>query len=431
LPASMLRSRRLTKRLAVNAKGLKPIRGCKFEAEAMALVPSVFHSPLQAKPVCNLESLPQLPDVTITSVTQETQLDLPPVSCTTYQGRAPSMAGVKKRIMVTVMFTFLFFVWLWCLFAIYFFGLPGNVLPLIAASLFGLGVPLALIFLPNRRRTVYGVSALCAGIILGWSQIEPSHDRNWARSVAQLPRITTEGDQIRVFNIRNFDYRAPDDFSVQYYDKTFDLNKLETADYVLSYWDGMEAIAHTIISFGFGDGDYLAVSVETRLEQGEPQTGLGGLFKQYELIYILADEKDLLRLRSNFRKEEVFLYPTTLNKKEVRKIFGMIVERVNSIANKPEFYSTISQNCLTTLAKDFSKVMELRSSPLDYRRFLSGYSDELMFEHGRIDSNRNFEDTRRLHYINQYVQADNHGDGYSRKIRPHIKNKTDQGIESQ
>jgi len=290
---------------------------------------------------------------------------------------------------------------------------------------------LALLFLPNRKRTAYVVLGLCILVIVGWSQKKPSHDRDWAPSVAKLPYAIIEGDQAKIHNIRNFDYRAPDDFSVQYYDKTFDLNKLETADYVLSYWDGMEAIAHTIISFGFGDGDYLAVSVETRLEQGEPQTGLGGLFKQYELIYILADERDLLRLRSNFRKEEVFLYPTTLNKKEVRKIFGVIIERVNSIANKPEFYSTITQNCLTSLTKDFSKVIELRSSPFNYKRLLSGYSNELLFENGWIDSKLSFKDTKQLHYINQYVQADSPANGYSKKIRPHINNKIDQEIDSQ
>ncbi len=320
--------------------------------------------------------------------------------------------------------------WLWCLGAIYFFGLPGNILPLAAASLFGLGVPLALIVLPNRRRTVYGVLALCAGIILGWSQIKPSHDRNWATSFAQLPRITTEGDLIRVHNIRNFDYRTPEDFTVRYYDKTFDLNKLETADYVLSYWDGNEAIAHTLVSFGFGDGDYLTVSVETRLEQGEPQTNLGGFYKQYELIYILGDERDLLRLRSNFRKEEVFVYPTNFNKKDIRKFFGVIIERINSIANKPQFYNTISHNCISSLTKDFSKVLEVRD-PFNYRWFLNGYSAELMFEHGAINSNGNFADTQRFHHINQYVQADNNGEGYSMKIRPHINNKTDQDIDSQ
>ena len=320
--------------------------------------------------------------------------------------------------------------WLWCLGAIYFFGLPGNILPLAAASLFGLGVPLALIVLPNRRRTVYGVLALCAGIILGWSQIKPSHDRNWATSFAQLPRITTEGDLIRVHNIRNFDYRTPEDFTVRYYDKTFDLNKLETADYVLSYWDGNEAIAHTLVSFGFGDGDYLTVSVETRLEQGEPQTNLGGFYKQYELIYILGDERDLLRLRSNFRKEEVFVYPTNFNKKDIRKFFGVIIERINSIANKPQFYNTISHNCISSLTKDFSKVLEVRE-PFNYRWFLNGYSAELMFEHGAINSNGNFADTQRFHHINQYVQADKNGEDYSRGIRPHLKNKTDQETNAQ
>lgn len=335
--------------------------------------------------------------------------------------------------MATVGYIFLFLLYLWCVFAIHFSGLPGNALPILATGIFGLGVPLAFIFLPDRKRTAYCVLALGAGIIIGWMQKEPSHDRNWVPSVAQLPRITTEGDQIRVYNIRNFDYRTTDDFSVRYYDKTFDLNKLETVDYILSYWDGLEAVAHIIISFGFDDGEYLAVSVETRLEQGEPQTGLGGFFKQYELIYILGDEKDLLRLRSNIRKEEVFLYPTTVSKNDVRIIFGMIIERINGIANEPEFYNTINENCRSSLARYFSAVLDVRRvpSPFDYRRLLSGYSDELLFENGWINSTRNFEDTKRLHHINQYVQADGEGDDFSSKIRPHIKNKIDQKVDSE
>jgi len=335
--------------------------------------------------------------------------------------------------MATVGYIFLFFLYFWCVFAIHFMGLPGETLPFVAACIFAVGVPLALIFFSNRKRTAYCVLVLCAGIIIGWMQKEPSHDRNWVPSVAQLPRITTEGDQIRVYNIRNFDYRTTDDFSVRYYDKTFDLNKLETVDYILSYWDGLEAVAHIIISFGFDDGEYLAVSVETRLEQGEPQTGLGGFFKQYELIYILGDEKDLLRLRSNIRKEEVFLYPTTVSKNDVRIIFGMIIERINSIANEPEFYNTINENCRSSLARYFSAVLDVRRmpSPFDYRRLLSGYSDELLFENGWINSTRNFEDTKRLHHINQYVQTDGEGDDFSSKIRPHIKNKIDRKVDSE
>lgn len=339
------------------------------------------------------------------------------------------MHRIKKGVKVTGLSVVIFFLWLWCLGALYFFGVPGNVLPLTATWLFGLGVPLALIFLPNRKRTAYIILALCACIMLGWSFKKPSHDRTWIPSVAKLPRIATEGDLVRVHNIRNFDYKTPADFTVRYYDKTFDLNKLETADYALSYWDGNEAIAHTLISFGFGDGDYLTVSVETRLEQGEPQTGMGGFYKQYELIYILGDERDLLRLRSNFRKEEVFVYPTNFNKKDVRKFFEAIVERINSIAEKPEFYNTITHSCISSLTKDFSKVLEVRD-PFNYKWLLNGYSDELMFEHGALKSNGSFADTKQFRHINQYVQDDNSGDGFSRKIRPHIYNTNIKGVES-
>jgi hypothetical protein len=198
------------------------------------------------------------------------------------------------------------------------------------------------------------------------------------------------------------------------------MDKLETVDYALSYWDGNEAVAHTILSFGFAEGEYLAVSVETRLERGEPKTALRGLFKQYELIYVLGDEKDLLRLRTNFRKEDVFLYPTTAGKENVHEFFNVIMERVNNIASRPEFYNTLSQSCLSSLVNDFKRVIALRSF-FDFRRTLNGYSDEMLYENGWIDSKLSFAETKRLHYINQYVQDDIDSGDYSSKIRPHIK----------
>jgi len=278
---------------------------------------------------------------------------------------------------------------------------------------------LALFFLPNRKRTAFIILGLCILVIVGWSQKKPSHDRDWAPSVAKLPYAIIEGDQAKIHNIRNFDYRTENDFSIRYYDKTFDLNKLDSVDYVLSYWDGQEAVAHTILSFGFGDDGYIAVSVETRLEKGEPQSALRGLFKQYEQIYVLGDERDLIRLRTNFRKEDVYLYPTVVDKDDVRKVFEVILERVNKIAEEPAFYNTLFQNCLSSLAADFKRVITPRSS-FDFRRLANGYSDEMLFENGWIDSKLSFEDTKKLHYINQYVQDDPHGDDYSIKIRPFI-----------
>ena len=326
---------------------------------------------------------------------------------------------MKKRIVFFAAFLFLSSLTLWCTLAIRFSGLPGETLPLIASGIFATGILLAFILIPNRKRTALIVLILCIGIIIGWSQKRPSHDRDWIVSVAKLPRVTIEGDQARIRNIRNFDYRTENDFSVRYYDKTFDLNKLTTIDYALSYWDGNEAIAHTLLSFGFTDGEYLAVSVETRLERGEPQNALRGLFKQYELIYVLGDERDLLRLRTNFRKEEVFLYPTTIDPENVRKLFLVIMERVNNIASQPEFYNTISQSCLSSLVSDFKKVIAPRSF-FDLRRIQNGYSDEMLYENGWIDSKLSFEATKQLHHVNQYVQKNVNVENYSINIRPHM-----------
>lgn len=325
---------------------------------------------------------------------------------------------MKTRISFFMACLFLSGLWLWCTLAIRFSGLPGETLPLIASGIFATGVPLAFIFLRNRKRTALIVLVFCIGIIIGWSQKRPSHDRDWVVSVSKLPRVTIDGNQARIRNIRNFDYRTENDFSVRYFDKTFDLNKLTTIDYALSYWDGNEAVAHTILSFGFTDGEYLAVSVETRLEKGEPQTTLRGLFREYELIYVLGDERDLIRLRTNFRKEDMFLYPTIIDKENVRKLFKVIMERVNNIGLNPEFYNTLSQSCLSSLLSDFKKVMAARSF-FDLRRIQNGYSDKMLYENGWIDSKLSFEDTKRLHYINQYVQENVNSENFSINIRPH------------
>ena len=50
------------------------------------------------------------------------------------------------------------------------------------------------------------------------------------------------------------------------------------------------------MSFGFAGGDHIAVSVETRPEKGEAYSAIGGFFKQFEVIYILAEERDVLQL---------------------------------------------------------------------------------------------------------------------------------------
>ena len=308
--------------------------------------------------------------------------------------------------------------WAWSALAIYFSNLPGSTLRALLAAIFALSVPAAFALLPNRRRTALFFAACVGAILLWWQTISPSHDREWTTDVAVLPHSTIEGDLVTVHDIRNFDYRSPNDFDVRYYDKTFDLRKIETFYVVFSYWDNLETVAHTMLSFGFRGNDYLTVSAETRRERGEPQTALRGLFKQYEMIFILGDERDLLRLRSGFRGEEVYLYPTTATPQEARALFLDILEHVNRIYRQPEFYNTLRDNCTTSLLPHIDRIRPVRATQLE--RIRNGFGDAVAYRNGWIVSDLPFPETKRRHHINPYVENLTDARDYSRRIRPHL-----------
>ncbi len=163
-----------------------------------------------------------------------------------------------------------------------------------------------------RRIATVAYAGLFVVLFVWWSMIEPSNDREWQPEVAVLPYATFDGDLVTVHNIRNFDYRTETDFTPAYYDRTYDLTQLDSVDLIAAYWMG-PMIAHTFLSFGFGD-DHLAISIEARKEATEGYSSIKGFFKQYELIYIVGDERDLIRVRTNYRKdppEDVYLYPLT------------------------------------------------------------------------------------------------------------------------
>lgn len=316
----------------------------------------------------------------------------------------------------------IFLLWVWTVLAIYYSNLSGGTLRTVAAALFGIVFAVAFVVGPNRRRTALWFSAAFLVVLVWFWLIPPSHDRDWEPSVAVLPRAKARDGKVTVYNVRDFDYRTPDDFTIRYYNKTFDLKELDSVDFVVSYWNGNVGIAHTLISFGFGGKDYLTLSVELRREKGENYSGLGGLFKQYELIYILGDERDLIRLRANFRKEEVYLYPTRATREQARELFLTSIARVNQIYERPEFYNTIIQNCSTSLAPQIER-LNLQSGIDKWRLLLNGYSDEMAYYNGWIDSNLSFAETKARHYINQYVRNDPDTSDFSRKIRPHLNGR--------
>lgn len=307
----------------------------------------------------------------------------------------------------------------WGSLAIYYSPLPGFTLRSLLAMLFILATLVVMWRIRTHWHTVLYFLGAFAVVFLGWLSVTPSHDRAWLPEVAVLPEAVFDGSRVTVRNIRNFDYKTERDFTTAYYNKTFDLTQLETLDLFVSYWDGNTAIAHTFLSFGFTGGDYLALSVEIRREQGEKYSPIKGSFKQYEIIYVLGDERDLVRLRTNYRDEEVYLYPMTFGRDTIRQLFVDILQRVNAIAANPAFYYTLGRNCTTSLVSHFNRVTE-RPVPLHRKLLTNGYSDELAYELGGIASHMPFAVMKPLHRINTVAQSHNDAPDFSQRIRAHL-----------
>jgi hypothetical protein len=308
---------------------------------------------------------------------------------------------------------------LWASTAIYFSNLPTAVLKTGAACIYGVGSVtfVAWNWRRRRKRAILGFIGAYLAVLIWWLLIPARHDRDWLTPVAVLPHAKIENDRVDVSNVRNFNYRATDDFDVSYYDRTYDLNQLEGVDIIFSNW-GVEGVVHAMLSFGFSNGDYLSVSSETRKEEHEADVPLAlyGLFKQFELIFILGDERDLLRLRTNFRNETVHLYPSRLNREQSRKLFVLVMERVNDIHRRPEWYNTIEHNCITSLVPMFRKVTPIHSSL--WQLLFAGDMDRAEYDRGTFDTDLPFEEFREIHRINQYVEDREDPTDYSQQIRP-------------
>ena len=279
------------------------------------------------------------------------------------------------------------------------------------------GIPLTLIFFKCNKYSLISTYAVFLLVITVFAFKRPSNDRDWVLSVGKLPFVEINGNLFNVHNIRNFKYRTVDDFTVEYYDRVFDVNKLNSLNLALSYWDDNKDIAHAIYSFGFEDGKYLAISSEIRMTKGTEQSLLGGIFNEYEIIYILADEEDVIKLRTNYRKEEVYLYNIKPKGgiEDIRKFFIYVMNKVDTFEDQPKFYNTITTNCLTSLLHDFA-VSAHRSIKFDIRLIKNGYFDELMYERGVLETwELPFSELKKQRHINQYV-ADDPSD-YSKKIR--------------
>jgi hypothetical protein len=245
---------------------------------------------------------------------------------------------------------------------------------------------------------------------------QPSNDRDWVDEQKLLASATIEGDKVHIENVRNAQFFSYRDCVVDYYDKTYDLSKIKSVDFIVIPFAGNRAIAHTMLSFGFEGGEYVGVSVEVRLEKGESYSTAAGLLGQFELIYVIADEHDLLPVRPEFRHVDVLLYPAKATPAQARALFLDIMKRVNQLHDQPEFYDTLRNNCTTNIVRHIDNIVPGKIG-FDYRVLLPGYADELAYELKLIDTSLPFAEVRRRARISDLILQYKDDPHFSQRIR--------------
>ncbi len=302
----------------------------------------------------------------------------------------------------------------WCGLALWFDGPPARGVAAVLAGGFVLGAILVA-FLVRPGRRAFLVWLLGTGLVLGWwLSIAPSNDRSWMPDVARLPRAEIDGDRLTIHNVRNFDYRSETDFTPRWEDRTYDLRRVRAVDMFLSYW-GPRAIAHTITSWEFDDGSHLAISIETRKEVGESYSAVRGFFRQYELYYVVADERDVIRLRTNFRGETVYLYRFQAPPEFARAFLLDYLRKVNELAERPEWYNALTQNCTTAIRVHARNLSQARA--WNWRILANGYGDEMLYRNGRLDTSLPFAELRARSDITAKAKEAGFAPDFSERIR--------------
>jgi hypothetical protein len=308
-------------------------------------------------------------------------------------------------------------VWLvltaWASFAIFYSNLPWPELRLALALGFA-GFATWAFWLSHQRRAQVALAVLFLGVVVWWITIQPSHDRPWRPEVAVMPRAFIDGDRVRLTGVRDFDYRNLDDFTVRYEEREVRLSHLTGLDFYVSYWsEGL--VGHTFLSFIFDNALPLSISIETRPEMGEGFDPLASLFKQYELIYVVGDERDLVRVRTNYRRETVYLYRLNTSAENARRLLLIYLGRINELADRPEFYHLFSNNCTLNIVRYANAAG--REGGFDIRHFFNGLIDSYLYHLGRVDTTLPFAELRRRSLINEAAQAADGVPNFSQRIR--------------
>ena len=283
--------------------------------------------------------------------------------------------------------------WVWGSLALFYAGPAASWLRFILLIVFISSLPLVFYFGQSFWQGVLYASIIFAVLMAWWLTLKPNNNKLWQSSVAQIPHGEIDGDILTLHNVRNFHYRSVMDFDPAWETRHYDLSRITSLDLFLSYW-GSRHMAHTILSWGFDNGDHLAVSIETRKDVTQSYSSIQGLYKQFNLVYVAADEKDLIRLRTNFRKEEVYLYPLIqVPQDRARALLESYVRHMNKLVNKPEFYHALKMNCTSAITLH-TKIVDPDISIADWRLIANGHIDEMLYERGSIRHDRPFDEIR-------------------------------------
>ena len=301
----------------------------------------------------------------------------------------------------------------WPTLAIYYSRLPWSWLRLVLALAFM--VFSVWVFWRARRPRMYLVYAGLALSVLVWFlSLQPTHDRNWRPDVAVMPRVTIDGDRVRITDVRNFEYRSRDDFTVRYEDREVLVSHLTSVDFFISYWMP-GPVAHTFLSFNFDNAFPVSISIEARPEVGGGFSPLPSMFRKFELIYVVADERDVVRVRTNYRNEDVFLYPLKVTPESARALFLVYLDRINELADRPEFYNLLVSNCTLNIVR-YARAVG-KPHRWDIRYLINGFSDRYLYSNGFLDTTLPFNELRRRSRINDAAQAAGDSPEFSQLIR--------------
>ncbi|MET0720093.1 MAG: DUF4105 domain-containing protein [Tardiphaga sp.] len=323
------------------------------------------------------------------------------------------LSRVLGWLIVGLWFLFRALVIAWGTLALYYSNLPSFGVRLCLAAAFAAFAIWAL-WLSRRRHMSLVAFALFLGVLAWWIAIPPSHDRNWRPEVAVMPRAVIDGDRVRLTGVRNFDYRSRSDFTVRYEEREVQLSHLTALDFYVSYF--MEGpVGHTFVSFIFDNAPPLSISIETRPEVGEGFAPVASMFKQFELIYVVGEERDLVGVRANHRQEPVYLYRLNTSADDARRLLLVYLERINELADRPEFYHLLTNSCTINIVRYANAAG--RVGRIDIRHILNGLADSYLYRSGRIDTTLPFDELRRRSLINEAARAADGASDFSQRIR--------------